>query len=139
MQVHVPEHGQCCTQGEQFRASLAALVPLPARVAAVAVLAEEAVVVDLLVPLCGGFVLANSGLKALRCRCFGAFGEVVIRPFSVVDNKGVELTEADLDGPVQAVPDVDRCRARRSSCRRNYYPLWTVIRVISRRRQARAP
>ncbi|WP_439656087.1 TlpA family protein disulfide reductase [Lentzea sp. HUAS TT2] len=77
----------------EFRDSLAALVPLPARFLAVAVLAGEAVAVvllavpgtrlgygvavALLVVFCGGISLAMVGRKAVRCKCFGAGGDVL--------------------------------------------------------------
>ncbi|MCX2952718.1 TlpA family protein disulfide reductase [Lentzea sp. NEAU-D7] len=77
----------------EFRDSIAALVPLPARPLAVAVLAGEAlavvllavpgtrlgygVAVTLLVTFCGAVVLAITGRKSVRCKCFGAGGDVL--------------------------------------------------------------
>ncbi|HEX7309299.1 MauE/DoxX family redox-associated membrane protein [Lentzea sp.] len=78
----------------EFRGSVAALVPrLPAGPLAVLVLAGEAVAVVLLaVPgtrigyavvaallavFCGAIVLAMSGRKPVRCKCFGAGGDVL--------------------------------------------------------------
>jgi membrane protein implicated in regulation of membrane protease activity len=78
----------------EFRSSIAALVPwLPARAVAFAVLGGEAVAVvllavpgtglgyavavSLLAVFCGGIALALHGRKAVRCKCFGAGGDVL--------------------------------------------------------------
>ncbi|GLY53084.1 MauE/DoxX family redox-associated membrane protein [Lentzea sp. NBRC 102530] len=77
----------------EFRDSIAALVPLPATVIAVLVLAGEALAVVLLaVPgtlfgyglaavllaaFCGAVLLAVTARKSVRCRCFGAGGDVL--------------------------------------------------------------
>lgn len=77
----------------EFRDSIAAIVPLPARPVAAAVLAAEAlavvllavpgtrlgyaVVVALLTAFCAGIAFAVLGKKAVRCRCFGAAGDVL--------------------------------------------------------------
>ncbi|WP_394621416.1 MauE/DoxX family redox-associated membrane protein [Lentzea sp. JNUCC 0626] len=77
----------------EFRDSIAALVPLPATVIAVLVLAGEALAVVLLavpgtllgycvaavllVAFCGAILLATIGRKSVRCRCFGASGDVL--------------------------------------------------------------
>jgi hypothetical protein len=78
----------------EFRDSIAALAPwLPARPVAVAVLAGEAaavvllavpgtglgyaVAIALLAMFCGGIALAVYGRKAVRCKCFGASGDVL--------------------------------------------------------------
>ncbi|MFD4675684.1 MauE/DoxX family redox-associated membrane protein [Lentzea sp. NPDC058450] len=77
----------------EFRDSIAALVPLPANVVAVLVLAGEALAVVLLavpgtllgygvsalllVTFCGAVVLALHGRKSVRCHCFGAGGDVL--------------------------------------------------------------
>lgn len=78
----------------EFRDSIAALAPwLPARAAAVVVLAGEAVAVvllaipgtglgyavaiSLLAVFCGGILLSVYGRKAVRCKCFGAGGDVL--------------------------------------------------------------
>ncbi|MEU0878715.1 thioredoxin family protein [Lentzea sp. NPDC005914] len=78
----------------EFRDSIAALVPwVPARAASLVLIAGEAVAVvllaipgtglgyaaavGLLAVFCGGIVLAMSGRKAVRCKCFGAGGDVL--------------------------------------------------------------
>lgn len=78
----------------EFRDSITALTPrLPARAAAVAVLAGEAAAVVLLavpgtrlgyavaavllISFCGAVVLAVSGREPVRCKCFGADGGVL--------------------------------------------------------------
>ncbi|WP_052685104.1 MauE/DoxX family redox-associated membrane protein [Lentzea aerocolonigenes] len=78
----------------EFRSSIAALVPwLPARQVAFAVLGGEAVAVvllaipgtglgyalavSLLAVFCGGIALAVYGRKPVRCKCFGAGGDVL--------------------------------------------------------------
>jgi hypothetical protein len=78
----------------EFRDSVAAIVPrLPARLVAVAVLAGEAVAVvllavpgtrlgyaaaiGLLVVFCGGILLGMGSREPVRCRCFGAGGDVL--------------------------------------------------------------
>lgn len=78
----------------EFRDSIAAITPwLPARPLAVVILAGEAVAVVLLaVPgtglgyalavallamFCGGIALAMQSRKAVRCKCFGAGGDVL--------------------------------------------------------------
>lgn len=78
----------------EFRDSIAALAPwLPARAAAVVVLAGEAaavvllaipgtglgyaVAISLLAVFCGGILLSVYGRKAVRCKCFGAGGDVL--------------------------------------------------------------
>ncbi|MEV6236961.1 MauE/DoxX family redox-associated membrane protein [Lentzea sp. NPDC051838] len=78
----------------EFRDSIAALVPwLPARAVAVAVLCGEAVAVvllavpgtalgyavavALLVAFCGAIAGSVYGRKAVRCKCFGAAGDVL--------------------------------------------------------------
>jgi hypothetical protein len=78
----------------EFRDSIGAIAPwLPARVVAAAILAGEAVAVvllavpgtrtgfaaavTLLVVFCGGIALAMFGREPVRCRCFGADGDVL--------------------------------------------------------------
>ncbi|MFS8097902.1 hypothetical protein LFM09_12245 [Lentzea alba] len=78
----------------EFRDSIAAIAPWsPARLVAAAILAAEAVavvllavpgtrlgyavVVALLLAFCGGIALVMRSRKAVRCKCFGAGGEVL--------------------------------------------------------------
>lgn len=100
----------------EFRDSIAALVPLPALPLAVSVLAGEAVavvllavpgtrlgygvVVALLIAFCGAVLLAVIGRKPVRCKCFGAGGDV-LGPKHLVRN-GVLIAVAALGAFVPA-------------------------------------
>ncbi|SFQ99507.1 hypothetical protein SAMN04488564_101871 [Lentzea waywayandensis] len=156
----------------EFHDSLAALVPLPARELAVVVLAGEAVAVVLLaVPgtrlgygvvvtlpaaFCGGIVLAMTSRKSLRCKCFGAGGDV-LGPRHLVRNGSLIAVAAFVPAPVSweepltlltiavlllAVVVVHVlftyglvARDRELQENAGPCPLWTEIRVIPRRRR----